>query len=281
MLNATPLVCLRAGADETVAYAVSGAMSAWQSEWRSQQQHTIRHFVCPVCGRSFDAAPAPVTYHEAFPRVVGSLPPGEVFAAPVFDQVHQEQLAAGEIPENMVVIPVVREQVIFPAIPRVVGSLPPVAESTEPVYYPIHQEQFSAGETTAIIANIPVVQETTANIANIPVVQEQVLVQAIPRVVGSLPPVAEFTACVARRPPPLVEVRPSVGAQRHVAEQLADIAPMVQILDSPEPQIVAQLLEVFRLLDTQLPDEQAISVPKISCSSCPSRSRVPEPQSAD
>ena len=79
-------------------------------------------------------------------------------------------------------------------------------------------------------------------------------------------------------------MRPSVRAQRHVVEQLADIvccSPMVQILDSPEPQVVVQLLGVFRLLDTQLPDEQAVSVPKISCSPCPSRSRVPEPQSAD
>ena len=107
------------------------------------------------------------------------------------------------------------------------------------------------------------------------------LVQAIPRFVGSLPPVDEFTAYVARRPSPLVEVRPSVRAQRHVVEQLANIAPMVQILDSPEPQMVVQLLEVFRLLDTQLLDEQAISVPTVSCSPCPSRSRVPEPQSAD
>ena len=100
-------------------------------------------------------------------------------------------------------------------------------------------------------------------------------------VVGSLPPVEEFTAYVARRPSPLVEVWPSVRVQRHVVEQLADIAPMVQILDSPEPQMVAQLLEVFRLLDTQLLDEQAIFVPKISCSPCPSRSLVPEPQSAE
>ena len=35
-------------------------------------------------------------------QVVGSLPHGEVFAAPVFHQVHQEQLAGGEIPENWV-----------------------------------------------------------------------------------------------------------------------------------------------------------------------------------
>ena len=74
----------------------------------------VTEYVAPAPA-VFDAAPAPVTYHEAFPRVVGSLPPGEVFAAPVFNQVHQEQLAAGEIPENMVVIPVVREQVIVHA----------------------------------------------------------------------------------------------------------------------------------------------------------------------
>ena len=47
---------------------------------------------------------------QAIPRVVGSLPPCEVFAAPVFDQVHQEQLAADEITENIVEFPVVPEQ---------------------------------------------------------------------------------------------------------------------------------------------------------------------------
>ena len=117
---------------------------------------------------------------------------------------------------------------IVQAIPHVVGSLPPVEEFTRPVYNHVHQEQFAA---------VPVI--------------------------GHVSPVL---GVAARRPPPLVEVRPSVRAQRHVVEQLADIAPMVQILDSPEPQMVVQLLEVFRLLDTQLPDEQAVSVPKISCS---------------
>ena len=34
-------------------------------------------------------------------QVVGSLPHGEVFAAPVFHQVHQVPLAGGEIPENL------------------------------------------------------------------------------------------------------------------------------------------------------------------------------------
>ena len=144
---------------------------------------------------------------------------------------------------------------------QVVGSLPLGKVFAAPVFHQVHHEQRAGGDTTEIFANFPVVQEQG--------------------VVGSLPPVEEFTAYVARRPSPLVEVRPSVRVQRHVVEQLADTAPMVQILDCPEPQMVAQLLEVFRLLDTQLPDEQAIFVPKISCSPCPSRSRVPEPQSAE
>ena len=41
------------------------------------------------------------------PRVVGSLPPVEEFALPVFYQVHQEQSAAGEMTENSVESPVV------------------------------------------------------------------------------------------------------------------------------------------------------------------------------
>ena len=254
----------------------------------------------------------------AAPRVVGSLPPAEEFTRPVFGHVHQEQSAAGEMSENMMEFPVVQEQVIVQAFPVVVGSLPPAEEFAELVYNQFHQEQFSAGETTEIIPEIPVVQEqvivhtiprvvsslppaevftepvyshfhqeqfsagvTIENTPEIPFVQEQVLVQAIPRFVGSLPPAEVFTASVARRPPPLAEVRPSVRAQRHVAEQLADIAPMVQILDSPVPQTSEQLLEVFRLLDTQMPVEQAIAVPKISLDRIPQRSFVLTPQSAE
>ena len=141
---------------------------------------------------------------------------------------------------------------------------------------PVYQEQFSAGDTTE-------------NIANFPVVQEQVLVQAIPRLVGSLPPVDEFTAYVARRPSPLYEVQPSEQAQRHAVDGLGEFAPMVQILDVPVPQMEDQFvdnlnlvdqMEALRLLDRPIA-EQVIAVPTVSCSSCPSRSRVPDPQSAD
>ena len=47
---------------------------------------------------------------------------------------------------------------------------------------------------------------------------------------------------------------------------------MVQILDILVPQMVEQLLEVFRLLDTQMSVEQAIAVPKMSLDRIPQRS---------
>ena len=72
------------------------------------------------------------------------------------------------------------------------------------------------------------------------------------------------------RPPCLGEPRARI--QKHTVEQLADVVPMVQILDSPVPQTVEQLLEVFRLLDTQMPVEQAIAVPKTSLDPIPQRS---------
>ena len=193
-------------------------------------------------------------------QVVGSLPLGEVFAAPVFHQVHQEQLAGGDTTENIANFPVVQEQ-------GVVGSLPPAEEFTEPVFTAFHQEQFSAGEMTE-------------NIPDFPVVQEQVLVQAIPRLVGSSPPVDESTAFVARRPFPLVEVQPSVRAQRHIVEDLGELTPLVQILDLPVPHTVDSVTDILRLLDRPIA-EQVIAVPTVSCSSCPLRSCVLEPQLAD
>ena len=53
-------------------------------------------------------------------------------------------------------------------------------------------------------------------------------------------------------------------------EQLADFAPVVQILDVPVPQTVDQLVEVLKIVDYAGP-EQVIEVPKISCPVQPSR----------
>ena len=98
----------------------------------------------------------------------------------MYNQIHGEQIAAGETTENIAGIPVVQEQVIDQAIPEVVDSLPPLKEFAGPVCNQIHQEQIAA-------------VETTENIAEIPVGEEQVIVQEIPEVVGPLPPVCEST----------------------------------------------------------------------------------------
>ena len=63
-------------------------------------------------------------------------------------------------------------------------------------------------------------------------------------------------------------------------EDLGSVCPFVQILDLPVPQMVENFTDTLRMLDRPIA-EQVIEVPKISCSPCPSRSLVPEPQSAD
>ena len=64
-------------------------------------------------------------------------------------------------------------------------------------------------------------------------------------------------------------------------EDLGELAPSVQLLDLPVPQMVENVTDtLLRILDFPIA-EQVITVPTVSCASCPSRSRVPEPQSAD
>ena len=63
-------------------------------------------------------------------------------------------------------------------------------------------------------------------------------------------------------------------------EDLGTVCPFVQILDLPVPQTVDYVADALRLLDRPMVEE-VIALPKISCSPCPSRSRVPEPQSAE
>ena len=50
-------------------------------------------------------------------QVIGSLPRLEEFEAPVYDQIHQEHIVAGEITQNIVKILVVQDQVIVQEIP--------------------------------------------------------------------------------------------------------------------------------------------------------------------
>ena len=65
-------------------------------------------------------------------------------------------------------------------------------------------------------------------------------------------------------------------------EQLADVVPMVQILDFPVPQMVEQLVDVFRFLDTLCPvPEQVIEVPKFVCPPRAARTVLCAPQLAE
>ena len=79
------------------------------------------------------------------------------------------------------------------------------------------------------------------------------------------------------RPALLVEVHPQGCVERHIVEDPSELAPLVQILDAPVPQMVDSALDFFRRLDLPVA-EQVIDVPMISSSSsCPSRAALSEP----
>ena len=68
--------------------------------------------------------------------------------------------------------------------------------------------------------------------------------------------------------------------QRHAVEHLADLASFLQILDAPAPQVVDNVMDVCRSLDSSIA-EQVVEVPILSCPTCPSRSPVLEPQKVE
>ena len=82
------------------------------------------------------------------------------------------------------------------------------------------------------------------------------------------------------RPAALLEPRPQERVQRHTVEHLADLTPMVQILDVPVPQVVDQLVAVLEHCDNSVA-EHIIEVPKISWPSRPLRAVLSEPQMAE
>ena len=94
---------------------------------------------------------------------------------------------------------------------------------------------------------------------------------------------APKTASSGGRPGVLKEPEPPNVVDRvlrRTVDQLADAAPMVQVLDALVPQMEDQfvdnlnleddVMDTLRILDLPIA-EQVIEVPKISCSPCPSR----------
>ena len=187
---------------------------------------------------------------QAIPEVVDPLPPIEEFPGPVYNLLHQKQFAAGETPETLVEIPVVQEQVVVQAIPEVVDSLPPVQQFTGPGFFHVHHEH---------IAAVPAVTEFF--------------------------PLSDDEGDAERGSPPpcLGEPRgPHDRIQQRTVEQLAEVVPMVHILDIPEPQGVDQLVDVLRFVDALvLVAEQVIEVPKIILENIPPRRLVRDPQLAE
>ena len=265
------------------AFATSGGTS-----WRRRQRRlrAFRRFVLwhskmevaaalhHTCGlRTSSTTQFSSTAVEPIAPVVVSLPPVEEFTGPVYDQVHQEQFAAGEMSENLVGIPFVQEQVIVQAIPEVVDSHPPAEKFTRPVYNHVHQEQFSA-------------DEITENLVEFPVVQEQVIVQAEEftgpgfnqvhheQHIAAVPATTEFfplsddeggELCAGLRPALLCEPLPQEQVQRHTVEQVIETFVPVQVLDSPVLQLGGeQVVEFFHKFDPLVVAEPVIEVPKIS-----------------
>ena len=85
-----------------------------------------------------------------------------------------------------------------------------------------------------------------------------------------------------RRPTGLVEPPgPQERVPRHTVEQMADVAPMVQILDAPVPQMVEHVVDVLKTFDRGLA-EQVIEVPKVTLQDVvPQRAVLRVPQLAE
>ena len=82
-------------------------------------------------------------------------------------------------------------------------------------------------------------------------------------------------------PAPLSEVAGRQGkVERHVVEDLGELAPLVQILDLPVPLTVDNVLDALRIPECPMA-VQVIEVPKILIDVIPARSLVPEPQTAE
>ena len=88
------------------------------------------------------------------PQVVVSLPPFEEFTAPVYNQVHQEQIVAGEMTQNIVENPAVQEWVIVQEIPPVFERIQ--ERNVEPIEVRSHErvQKFTAEQ----IMHMPVPQ---------------------------------------------------------------------------------------------------------------------------
>ena len=203
------------------------------------------------------------------PQVVVSLPLCEEFSAPVYNQVNQEQINAGETTENIAEIPVVQEQVTVQEIPevsdvgrmqepcsftglmnpeisttsleasQVVDSLLPDEEFTEPVYLQVHHEEIVAGEMT---------QNITGNSA----VQEQAIVQEIPPDVEQIQ--EQFVETIDNEPSSSSTSSSSTSTSSSSTSTIRDdIAVMLNSFHNMEKEVERAAMLTKRMMETPLP----------------------------
>ena len=187
--------------------------------------------VAPVAVFKY-VSPAPVIECVAPP--VGSLPPYEVFSAPVCNQVHQELFAASEMTENNAEIHVLQEQVIVQEIrcgvPAVFQAASPVVEHRAPapgVQAPTLVEENIAHAPAVLHSPTPVVECTAP----------------APAVIHSPTPVVESVA-----PAPALSESPAPGVE-HISPAPSGLFPVPMVANiAPEPPVShspAPVLEHF------------------------------------
>ena len=97
------------------------------------------------------------------PQVVGSLPPLEEFTEPVYNQVYQEQIVAGEMTQNITENSAVQEQVIVPEIPPVVERIQEQIVATNDVTQQRSQITFSTSSTSTSSSSTSTGSDELAN----------------------------------------------------------------------------------------------------------------------
>ena len=120
------------------------------------------------------------------PQVVGSLPPFEDFGAPVYNQIHQEQIVAVETTQNTFENPAVQEQVQI--VKRIQEQ---IVEPTDAMTYAAPSQQLPLSKQPSLLASTSIIiglVNTQFSITGVEV--------SAPKTVGSFPPLEEFDAPV-------------------------------------------------------------------------------------
>ena len=174
------------------------------------------------------------------PQVVGSLPPLEEFASPVYNQVHQERIVTVETTQNIVEIPAVQEQVIVQEIPqlprRIVETIEVLPQervelhtATQIVHVPVSQIQeqsavtslinpqisFTTVEAPQVVGSFPLSEGFAAPMYN-QIHQEQIVVTVQPQAIVQEIPQLPVVEWIQEQIVETIEVFPQEQIEEHI-----------------------------------------------------------------